>query len=67
MPGNPAVMLLSVGKRFHACWHATPTAGSDPGVQGAQFQGEFGPASGGLQTKSFLHSYSSTFGLIRPV
>ncbi|KAL3135426.1 hypothetical protein ABBQ32_007608 [Trebouxia sp. C0010 RCD-2024] len=35
--------------------------------QGAQFQGEFGPASGGLQTKSFLHSYSSTFGLIRPV
>lgn len=37
----------------------------DPGVQGAQFQGEFGPISGGLHTKSFLHSYSSSFGLLR--
>lgn len=36
-----------------------------PGVQGGQFQGEFGPISGGLQTKSFLHSYSSSFGLLR--
>ncbi|DBA84695.1 hypothetical protein WJX77_009528 [Trebouxia sp. C0004] len=33
--------------------------------QGAQFQGEFGPVPGGAQTNSFLHSYSSSFGLLR--
>lgn len=64
-PEQLGTLLYSCATLVHEEEKILQEALPESAFQGAQFQGEFGPIGNGLQTKSFLQSYSSSFGLLR--